>query len=445
MSMFYQFIELFATFVEGAVTLFVISSLSTTKLRAKKYIAWLSVSALIYTALIAVMNNWQTFSFITVFLAILYTFIAVCVVSDSSFLLKATSTVLTWFFVQGFEYILVYTIVMIIGGSFDLSKGLELILYPGTVRTVFLLADKLIQISIFVSLYKLYSKIRLLAKKQLMFVLTITSFAYIMMSVLTSLILSDSIFILQFTVVLSLLFIIIAIISAILTVAFNTVYQQSKRDMELMGLSNEMMKKNYNEMRASQSIIRQQVHDFKNHLLTVYGMLTQENSAREYVGSLLEEAYNAASFCQCGNDTIDSIINCKIADAVSKSIQLDYYITIAPDLEIAPIDLCSVIANQIDNAIEACERITDGSERKIKVEIWQKEFFTFFKVTNSCADDPFDDRHELTSSKDASNSIHGFGTKIIQETAERYGGACKNDYSNNVFTSVVMIPLTGNS
>ena len=95
MSWFYQFIELFATFVEGAVTLFVISSLSTTKLWAKKYIAWLSASALVYTALITVMNNWQTFSFITVFLAILYTFIAVCAVSDKPFILKATSTVLT--------------------------------------------------------------------------------------------------------------------------------------------------------------------------------------------------------------------------------------------------------------------------------------------------------------------------------------------------------------
>lgn len=78
-------------------------------------------------------------------------------------------------------------------------------------------------------------------------------------------------------------------------------------------------------------------------------------------------------------------------------------------------------------------------ERFVKVEIWNKESFVFFKVTNTVFQNPFDNSHNLKTTKDNSDYMHGFGIKNIQETASKYGGTLKNDYSNNCFISLVMV------
>ncbi len=81
-----------------------------------------------------------------------------------------------------------------------------------------------------------------------------------------------------------------------------------------------------------------------------------------------------------------------------------------------------------------------ASNRFVKVEIWQKEAFIFFKVTNTTARNPFNDKHELISTKDARDGLHGLGIKNILKTVSKYGGTLKNDYINGQFISIAMVP-----
>lgn len=62
-----------------------------------------------------------------------------------------------------------------------------------------------------------------------------------------------------------------------------------------------------------------------------------------------------------------------------------------------------------------------------------------FYTTNTVFQNPFDNSHNLKTTKDNSDYMHGFGIKNIQETASKYGGTLKNDYSNNCFISLVMV------
>ena len=118
-------------------------------------------------------------------------------------------------------------------------------------------------------------------------------------------------------------------------------------------------------------------------------------------------------------------------------IPFEHHIVLGSPLHISSIDICAILANQIDNALVACAKIPVDKECFVKVVIWQKENFVFFKVTNTTHKNPFNDKHELISTK---NGLHGFGVKNISRTVSSYGGTLKSDYKDGKFISIAMIP-----
>lgn len=439
MESFYQFFELFATFVEGAIAVSVSTSLADRKLGVKKNTLYVFFMSIIYTILITLLNKWQVFSFFTIAVAIAFTFAAIFFTTRGSLLYKLCAVIITWFFIHATDYIISYSLIMIIGKSIDISEGISLILVPGTIRMIYILINKLLQIAIFVSFHKLYSKLKLLNKKNIFLLFAVTTLSYIVMSILTNLVLTDSLISLQTAVIFSLFFIILTIVISIISVVISSKYQNEKREKELIALTNTLMEKNYTEIKHAQDIIRKQVHDFKNHILTIDGMLSEDSNAKKYTKELLETSYQQAQNCHSGNEIIDSIINCKMNEATNQNIEFNHKILLNTKLNISFVDICAILANQIDNAIEACVKIPNDKERFVKVEIWNKESFVFFKVTNTVFQNPFDNSHNLKTTKDNSDYMHGFGIKNIQETASKYGGTLKNDYSNNCFISLVMV------
>lgn len=61
-----------------------------------------------------------------------------------------------WFFSTAMDYLVSYSLLMIIGNSINLSKGIDLILSPGKTKVVYLISDKFIQLAIFMCLKKIY-------------------------------------------------------------------------------------------------------------------------------------------------------------------------------------------------------------------------------------------------------------------------------------------------
>lgn len=440
MNVFFRFLELFATFTEGLIVLSVSSSMCERKHKSGKHNIFILMFTVIYTALITYMNTLEAFSFATITVAVLYSFAVLFVISSGKLLLKAASTMITWFFMQALDYTMIYSLIMIMGKTLILSEGFELIMNPGVPRTSLLFINKISQVAIFLFFRKLYPKLKSLDKKNLFILLLLSIVSFVIMQGLTALILTDSIITIQITVVFSFIFIVLSLVSIIAAVFINSKYQKEKRESELMMLSNTMMEKNFSELQNSQNAIRQQVHDFKNHIRTINGMIDSDISAKKYIEDLLSVSYSQAQHCHCGNDVIDSIINCKTADAKAQNIPFEHRINLIYPLHISSFDICAILANQIDNALEACAKIPNAAERFVKVEIWQKENFVFFKVTNTVLKNPFNKKHELITTKTDKQGLHGFGIKNIAKTVSSYGGTLKNYYTDGKFISISMVP-----
>lgn len=431
--------ELFATFTEGAIAISVASSMAKKRYIGKKHILLVLLFTIIETTLVTFLNTLQSFSYVTIGIALIYTFFIVAILSNGNIMLKLTSVILIWVFIYSIDYVLAYGLLMIIGKSVDVSNGLSLILTPGILRTVFLATDKLTQVIIFASCRKLYPKLQLLNNKNMRFLFVIASLSYVIMQILTALTITDSLLTIQVTVIFTTFFIVLTLIATIFAIAISAKHQNEKRIVELMKLSSQMLEKNYSEIHNSHEIIRQQVHDFKNHLRTINGMSDSDSAVKEYTQNLLESSYSFAKLCHCGNDIIDSIINCKEAEAKEKNITFDYCISLSSPLNIESIDICAILANQIDNAIEACEKIETANNREISIYISQKESFLLFRVQNTVKENPFNKKNELLTSKKNYDGLHGFGIRIIRETAKKYNGTSENRYEDGQFISSVML------
>ena len=186
--------------------------------------------------------------------------------------------------------------------------------------------------------------------------------------------------------------------------------------------------------------VRRQMHDFKNHLRTIDGLVKGNEEAEKYIDELLQTSYAQARECRCGNSVIDAIINCKFAEARERGITMNYNISVDNPLPVAAVDLCAILSNQLDNAIEACEK-TPEDRRQIDVEILQRNRLVYFKVVNDAPGDPFDEKRRLRTTKDDSDGLHGLGIANILDAARRNGGELKNEYKDGKFYSTAMISL----
>lgn len=440
MNLFYQFFELLLTFTEGLIVLSVSISMCGKKYKNSTHNLLVLLFTIIYTALITYMNTLQTFSFATITVAVSYSFAVLFIISSGKFFLKAVSTILTWFFMQALDYTICYSLIMIVGRTLILSDGFALLMSHGWTRILFGLIVRFLQIAIFLLFRKLYSKLKTLDNKNMLSLFLMSTISFVLMQGLTALILTDSIITIQITVVFSFIFIVFSLISVIAAIYINSKYQKEKRESELMSLSSTMMEKNFTELQNSQNAIHQQVHDFKNHIRTINGMINSDIAAKKYIEDLLSVSYVQAQHCHCGNDVIDSIINCKTADAKAQNTPFEHRINLTSQLHISSVDICAILANQIDNALESCTKIPTVEERFVKVEIWQKENFVFFKVANATLENPFNRNHELVSTKTDKDGLHGFGIKNITRTVSSYGGTLKNDYKDGQFISIAMLP-----
>ena len=221
MNVFFRFLELFATFTEGLIVLSVSSSMCERKHKSGTRNILILLFTVIYTALITYMNTLESFSFATITVAVLYSFAVLFVISSGKLLLKAASTMITWFFVLALDYTLSYSLIMIIGKSIVMSEGFELIMSPGLPRAFFLTTNKLLQVSIFLIFKKIYSKLKMLDNKNIFFLLILSTISFVLIQILTGLIITDSVITIQIAVVFSMIFIVFSLISVIAAVFIN--------------------------------------------------------------------------------------------------------------------------------------------------------------------------------------------------------------------------------
>lgn len=190
-------------------------------------------------------------------------------------------------------------------------------------------------------------------------------------------------------------------------------------------------------MQESQMKIRFLKHDMKNHIINMQSLLSAEkyDQLKDYLAKTNDYIYSNNVIIDSGNETIDSVLNYKLAPLENNSVEKSYHVVLPEQILISSFDLNIVICNLIDNALEALSLLGENDEKKITIDIVYKQGYIKILVGNSF--DGIIHKDKRTRKNDEIN--HGIGLKSVQNIAEKYGGLLKTDVADNWFeTSVIM-------
>ncbi|MCD8073934.1 MAG: GHKL domain-containing protein [Lachnospiraceae bacterium] len=196
----------------------------------------------------------------------------------------------------------------------------------------------------------------------------------------------------------------------------------------------------YSQSKEVADRVNRQYHDLKNTLLYIQNCTDQEQ-IRQELGKMLEQIRPYETELNTGNQAVDVILNQKLALCQENHIRCVPYIDGSLLDFMDPLDICTILGNALDNAIEACLKIADEQKRQIRIRISLKNQMLSLHVENSCESLPTEkDGQLLTDKPDA--SAHGFGIRSIRHTAEKYGGQLSYRVTEGQFVLDLLLPVS---
>ena len=180
-------------------------------------------------------------------------------------------------------------------------------------------------------------------------------------------------------------------------------------------------------------------HDYRNHIQNMKNRLDGDQGELErYLDDLADDLTQADTSIQTGNVMADAVLNSKLSVAEQKGIQLNIKAYIPQGVAMTDVELCSILGNLLDNAMEACEKLScDQRFMRVYIDEFKGQFY--ISVQNS-SPPVRRDRETYRTTKAGS---HGFGLFRIDRIANKYGGYVNRQYEEGIFATELLVPLNG--
>ena len=180
-------------------------------------------------------------------------------------------------------------------------------------------------------------------------------------------------------------------------------------------------------------------HDYRNHIQAMKVLAQDGNleSIKTYLDKLDTDLNTVDTVVKTGNAMADAILNSKISLAKSKHIQVIVDAHIPVKLKMSEIDLCCIIGNLFDNAIEANMALPE-EERMIRVYMDMKKTQLYISFTNFTATKKLKKRGKRFAT--TKGEVHGFGLVRIDQIIERLDGYISRNSEDGAFTTEILIP-----
>lgn len=200
----------------------------------------------------------------------------------------------------------------------------------------------------------------------------------------------------------------------------------------------ETEREEYESMRRTVELGRQYRHDMRHHFSVIQGMLQEGGNSRvkEYLVGLNGRLDQTEKTEYCKNATINALLSVYGERARSNSITFDAHISLPEVPFVDEIDLCSVISNAVDNAVNACMKLR-GGEKKIEIVTEYTDGRLSVTVKNPIEHEPVLDAEGFPVFEKTEG--HGYGLLSMQHIARKYGGIIKILVDGGMFTLVAVM------
>lgn len=202
---------------------------------------------------------------------------------------------------------------------------------------------------------------------------------------------------------------------------------------------NNLLKKNYEMAQAAYETNAKLYHDMNNHFVLLQNYLADGKvaEAQSYLETLIGNKAIQNAERWTGVEAIDYILGQKISIAAEQHIKVTINAEYPKDCKIEPVDLCTILTNLLDNAIEGALKGPDNT-RKIDVTIRRIHQFILIRISNSAIEPPVLRNGQLVTTKQ-DKQHHGWGMQSVKSAAEKYNGTVEYSHTDLMFTVSVML------
>lgn len=208
--------------------------------------------------------------------------------------------------------------------------------------------------------------------------------------------------------------------------------QTDKFQREILGHQYEEIREIYLNMRGWR-------HDYHNHLQVMKVQLAvgQVEETRQYLDELEQNLESVDTYIKSGNLMVDAILNSKLTLAVQREIRVNCKAVLPEKLSVEDVDLCVLLGNLLDNAMEACEKIS-REQRFLRVYMAVNRAQLYISIQNSSREDlDFDERNYISKKRGS----HGFGMKRVKALIDKYEGYLTLANEPGIFAAELTLPL----
>ncbi|MCL2387403.1 MAG: ATP-binding protein, partial [Defluviitaleaceae bacterium] len=215
---------------------------------------------------------------------------------------------------------------------------------------------------------------------------------------------------------------------------------EKSRFLILQKFQSEMQQNHITQLADNLAERRLMSHDFRHSIEMIHSLFSvgKENELRAYLSALSSKKPTVLTL-DTGNVMVDAVLTSKKAEAVSNNIDFTLKMDIPQGLPNMSIEICTLLGNALDNAIEACERSLEKC-KFIIIEIRATETQFLCRIINTIGEKPKPNGKFLATSK-PDNSNHGIGLKSMKQTCDNLGGDLSFEYNDTQFELQIYIPI----
>ena len=213
-------------------------------------------------------------------------------------------------------------------------------------------------------------------------------------------------------------------------------------DRRIAAYQRDLIETHYREVDNMYRQMRGWRHDYRNHIqvMKAYAASGDMNAIQSYLDSLEQDLTTVDTVIKTGNRMTDAILNSKISIARTKHIDVIADANIPVELGLSEVDLCIIIGNLFDNAIEASMTLPED-KRQIRVYMEVKNTQLYISFTNFTAQvKQMKIGNRFASTK---GDGHGLGLLRMDNIVERLSGYLNRNSEDGAFTTEILLPVSG--
>ena len=199
----------------------------------------------------------------------------------------------------------------------------------------------------------------------------------------------------------------------------------------------------FKELDAIQADLRTWRHEYNNNLIALRSIIETGSceKALEYLDKASIGSLSESAMLQTGNPVLDAVVSSKLMLARSNGIEVNIHVVYPETIDIEDNDLCAISGNLLDNAIEACQRMSTNEQQTkyISFSMLIKGKNLVLSIINSFEGEIKRAGKRFLTIKDS--KFHGIGIQYVDSIVDKYQGHVLREYQNGVFETHVMLPL----